>query len=109
MKKFVLTSVALSVLLGAFAAQAKWVSQAKVSRVRVYAAEAEYRMDIWFDTEVASGCSNNSRVAVRTTDPDVLHHIRQTAITAKLSGRDVEVNTDGCESGYGKLDYLSLK
>jgi len=109
MKKLVALGLLAASLCGSGIVYAKWVSVAKVTRVRVYNAAPNYSMDIWFDRDVAEGCNTNTRVTLATTDAAVLEAVRQIAVTARLSGRDVEVNTVGCQGVNGKLDYLSLK
>src|SRR5262245_11704181 len=109
MKKLVALGLVAASLCGSAAAYAKWVSAAKVQRVRVYNSAPNYVMDIWFDRDVAEGCTTNTRVTLATTDATLLEAVRQVAVTAKLSNRDVEVSTIGCQGSYGKLDYLSLK
>lgn len=108
-KKAIIALVLLAGALGSTAASAKWVSVAKVTRVRHYTKTGTYEMTVWFDRDVASGCTENRRIRLKTSDADVIDAISRTAVAAKLSGRNVEVNTDGCEGNYGKLDYLSLK
>jgi hypothetical protein len=99
-------------------AQALWVSTAKVTRVREYAPFSSggvnyVQLDLWFDRAVASGCADNNKAQLRlnvaTFGEGVTEGARQVAITAMLSGREVEVNTIGCSGNYGKLDYISLK
>ena len=113
-KKTVMAAgVLASMLFFTVGASAKWVSVAKVERVRAYADSS--RIDIWFDVDVTTGCgsSDNSKVSVDSsyiTSSERREQIREVALAARLSGRDVEVNTvSGCSNSLGKLDYISLK
>jgi hypothetical protein len=109
MKKLVALGMIAVSLCGSGVVYAKWVSAAKVTRVRVDNKAPTYSMDIWFDRDVAEGCTTNTRVTLSTTDAGLLEAVRQVALTAKLTGRDVEVSTIGCQGSYGKLDFMSLK
>jgi hypothetical protein len=109
MKKLLALGLVAASLSGSAVVYAKWVSAAKVTRVRVDNKAPNYSMDIWFDRDVAEGCTTNTRVTLATTDAGLLEAVRQVAITAKLSNRDVEVSTIGCQGNYGKLDFMSLK
>ena len=90
---------------------ATWTSAAKVTRVRSYGGSD--RIDIWFSTNITTGCTDNDKISVDSsyvTSTERREQIREVAIAGRLSGRDVEVNTlAGCSNGYGKVDYISLK
>jgi hypothetical protein len=95
--------------LSAFASAA-WTSQAKVTRVRTFTGSD--KVEIWFDQNVTTGCTYNDRVVLDTSyvTADRIDRAQALASAARLSQRDVEVNTlSGCVGSGGRLDYLSLK
>jgi len=111
-RSFKLTLLTLLVALGATAtASAKWVSSAKVTRVRVH--HDNGGVDVWFDRDVASGCTYNSRATAYSYDAGEqagAERIANLATVALLTGRSVEVSTSGCQgSGNGGLIYISLQ
>jgi hypothetical protein len=100
--------VASALIVGS--AAAAWTSEAKVTRVRTYTTTSSYEAHIWFDRNVTTGCAQNSRVTVKTTNASMFEAVTRAATTAYLSNLNVEVNTfSGCEGDNGKLDYISLK
>jgi hypothetical protein len=110
-KKRSLGIAALAVIATIFSssqASALWVSSANIVRVRQYASGSSYRLDVWFSVDVASGCTDNRKASIITTDAAYLEGIRDIALAAHLSGRSVEINTVGCAGGNGKIDYISL-
>lgn len=97
---------------------AKWVGSTPVERVRAQATTSPYVLQVWFGDEVAPGCDFPQRAAVKTNDPAVLENLRDIALAAFLSGREVEVLTTGdCfdsrpgdrHGNLGILEYLSIK
>lgn len=109
MKTLVSAVIAIATISISTAAYAYWVSATSVSRVRIYNDTAPYVMDIWFADQVASGCTDNTKIKLVTSDAELFSSVRQIVVAARLSGRTLEVSTIGCEGNYGKLDYLSLK
>jgi hypothetical protein len=90
-------------------AAATWTSQAYVTKVRTLASGDQ--LDIWFDRNITTGCTFNSRVTVDTSYSTTfrIDEAQKIATSALLSGRNIEINTlTGCANGNGKLDYLSL-
>lgn len=109
-KTTIIASILGASLLAGVSAEAKWVSKTKVTRVRTYTSTSSYVAEIWFADDVASGCSNNDRVRLSTSDARMFRTMVNLARTARLTQSWVEVNTkSGCTSGNGKLDYMSLK
>lgn len=110
MKKLISFSIASLLCAASVSALAAWTSVAKVTRVRTYTGSD--KIEIWFDRAVTSGCQFNDRVQLDNTyvTADRIDRSQALASAARLSQRDVEVNTlSGCASGYGRLDYLSIR
>ena len=88
---------------------ATWTSVAKVTRVRTYSGAD--KIEVWFDRAVTTGCTYNDRVVLDTSyaSSALIERNQALAVSARLSQRDVEVDTlAGCIGGYGKLNYLSI-
>lgn len=96
-------------LLVSGTAAAEWVSESKVTRLKVHSAVAPYELELWLDKIVASSCTHSSRVKLLTTDSELFEAVRHVAISAQASQRNVEIDTNGCEGDHGKLNYISLK
>lgn len=96
----------------------EWTGSTEIERVRAYVDTSPYVLVVWFSDDVApSSCSHADRAVVKTTDGTVLENLRDVAMAAFLSGREVEVLTgSGCSaprpgSGHGDvgdLEYLSI-
>ncbi|HEX2881317.1 MAG TPA: hypothetical protein VHO25_17435 [Polyangiaceae bacterium] len=113
--KFVPLATTAALALFALTASAATSTTTQIRTIRVYADDANSRVDIRFWDDVAGGsssCASKDWISLDSsyvTSTERREAVRQVAVSAYLSGRDVLVYTyDTCLNNKVKLSYIEL-